>query len=272
MGKDASSTPTVKSAKRVISILEILAENSTGLTFTELTEALNVPKSSLHQLLNTLEETNMIRFDSSMKKYTFGIRFWELAMVHSNQLPISQIAKPFLEQLRNRYDETVQMALLDETDVVYISKMVSSKPVQLVSQEGTRLPAYVTGIGKALLACLSKQQILELYPEPNLPSYTKNTITSRENLINELEVTRDRGYARDLGEYTPGIRCIAVPVLGFNNSPVAAVSLSILEGQISQEYEIFLYKGLLECAKNVSYRLGATDPTAWRNREMVGNS
>jgi len=266
LNKGSSGSPTVKSANRVVSILEVLAGNSTGLTFTELMEATNIPKSSLHQLLNTLEETKMIRFNNEIKKYTFGIRFWELATVHSNLFSISQIAKPYLEKLRDQYDETVQMAVLDKDEVVYISKMESSKPVQLVSREGTRLPAYVTGIGKALLACLSEREVLDLYTETEFPSYTNNTITSRKHLITELEQTKERGYAHDLGEYTPGIRCVAVPVLGFNNLPVAAVSISILKGQNPDEYELFLLEGIIECAEKLSYHLGATDPNSWKNK------
>ncbi|MDQ0219422.1 IclR family transcriptional regulator [Peribacillus cavernae] len=259
------NSTTVKSAQRVLSTLEILAQNPIGLNFTDLLGELEIPKSSLHQLLNTLVETRMIQFESESKKYILGVRIWEIAMEYTNRLSISQVAQPFIEHLRDTYDETVQMAILDGTDVVYVAKMKSKRPVQLASQVGSRLPAYVTGIGKALLACVSSPQIEKMYPNTNLPSFTDNTITTREELIRVLQATKKRGYARDLGEYSPEIRCVAVPILSFGNVPVAAISFSVLEEQASDEKEAILTRGLLECAESLSLRLGATDPFAWQN-------
>jgi DNA-binding IclR family transcriptional regulator len=259
--KNGSNT-TVKSAQRVLSILELLAQNPTGLHFTDLSEKSEVPKSSMHQLLNTLGENRMIQFEPETRKYLLGIRIWELAMDYINHLSIPQYAQPFLERLRDSYDETVQMAILDGVDVVYVSKIASNRPVQLTSQVGSRLPAYGTGIGKALLACFSPQHVEKLHPETIFHSYTSTTITTREKLIRELLETKERGYARDLGEYSPEIRCVAVPVLGFGNQPVAAISISVLEEQFSKESS--LVNGLLECAEDLSRHLGSTDPVAWR--------
>src|SRR5699024_9020836 len=157
------------------------------------------------------ERTGMIDFNSVTKKYSLGIKFWDFATKYFNKASITQVAEPYLNELLNEYDETIQMAVLDDSDVVYTMKLTSSRPIQLVSQVGTRLPAYATGIGKAMLACLSEQRVLELYPTSKLPSFTNNTIDTRDKLIKELISTKERRYAIDLGEYSPGIRCIASP-------------------------------------------------------------
>ncbi|WP_085524407.1 IclR family transcriptional regulator [Tuberibacillus sp. Marseille-P3662] len=251
---------TVKSAYRVMYILEALSNNPIGLTFTDLNTKLELPKSSLNQLLNTLLEMNMIRYEAKIKTYTLGAKIWEFAMAYSNNLPVNQIVQPYLEKLRNDYDETVQMAVLDGADVVYMAKIPSSQPLQLSSQVGSRLPAYVTGIGKALLACLSTQQLLDIYPEPKLDAYTEKTITKRDRLLEELNEIRERGYARDLGEYSSEIRCVAAPILGFGNSPVAAISFSVWEEQELKEKEASLSRALSACTKELSLRLGATEP------------
>src|SRR5690625_1198948 len=224
-----NNTPTVKSAERVVLILQKLSEYPQGIRFSELNELVNLPKSSFYQLINTLELTGMIDFESTTKKYSLGVKFWDFATKYFNKTSITQIAEPFLNELLNEYDETIQMAVLDEADVVYTMKLTSSRPIQLVSQVGTRLPAYATGIGKALLACLGEQRVLELHPTSKLTTFTDNTIATRDKLIEELVSTKERSYALDLGEYTPGIRCIASPVLGFNNTCVAAISISMLE-------------------------------------------
>lgn len=256
---------TVKSADRVLYILDELSKNTNGLTFTEMNEKLEFPKSSLNQLLSTLSDSNMIKYNSQTNKYSFGSRLWELAMTYTNNLQIDEVARPYLEKLRDEYNETVQMGILEGKDIVYIEKLNSTNPIQLTSQIGSRLPAYATGLGKAILAGTSKEQVINVYPDFKFEIYTDHTIINRDNLLEELEEIRRSGFSKDLGEYSEGIMCMAVPILGFGNKPVAAISFSLLGNQNIKNKENILVDGLKKCSKEISKALGATDFSTWRN-------
>lgn len=265
MNKPSNESTAVKSAHRVVDILELLAKKPSGLTFTSLNVQLEIPKSSLHQLLSTLVDTRVIQYDATSKNYLLGTRLWEFAMTYVNSLDVVQLSQPFLERLRDKYNETVQMAILDGSDIVYIAKVNSQRPVQLASQVGSRLPAYATGIGKALLACLPRDTVARIYSASDLSHFTSSTMDTLGKLLENLDLTRARGYALDLGEYSPEIRCIAIPMLGFNNSLKAAISFSMSKELFVEDKIRFLADGLSECAKEISHRLGADNPDIWRS-------
>lgn len=256
----------VKSAQRVATALQFLANNPSGSSYSDLQRSLDLPKSSLHALLDTLVQTKLASFDKAAKRYALGPLVWELAVAFSNQLQIVPLALPHLERLGATFGETVQLAILDHTEVVYVAKTASRHPIQLVSNVGTRLPAYATGLGKALLACLSEEQIERLYPNPVLERFTPDTLTTISQLSEELETTRLRGYATDRGEYSSGINCIAVPIVTAANVPKAAISISIPVQRYGQYDEQTLVEALVSEAYTVARKLGALSPDSWRHQ------
>ncbi len=255
----------VKSAERVAQALTFLASNPAGALYTDLQRGLDLPKSSLHALLTTLVQTRLATFDENTKRYSLGPLVWELTTAFSNQIQLVPIALPHLEQIGDRFGETVQLATLDVNEVVYMAKVPSRHPIQLVSNVGTRLPAYATGIGKALLACLSEHQVHRLYPSTELARFTPATITSTAALIDELHAIRERGFARDLGEYSPGIFCVAVPILTADNLPRAALSLSIPAERYANYNERELVGGLTAEAYAIARKLGSVNPGGWQH-------
>ncbi|EQD37767.1 transcriptional regulator, IclR family, partial [mine drainage metagenome] len=146
---------SVKSAERVVILLDALAHSPPGLSFSDLLISTDIPKSSLHGLLKTLLRRRIVAFDERSKTYMIGTKLWELAMAYTRQLQIVPLAWPDIEELSQKVGETVQMGVLDGADIVYIAKAESRHPLQMVSHVGSRLPAYATAIGKALLAGLS---------------------------------------------------------------------------------------------------------------------
>ncbi len=256
----------VKSAERVATVLEFLANNPSGSSYSDVQRGIDLPKSSLHALLDTLIHTRLASFDEVMKRYALGPLVWELAVAFSNQLQIVPLALPHLERLGATFGETVQLAILEHTDVIYVAKTVSRHPIQLVSNVGTRLPAYATGLGKALLACLSTEQIERLYPNPVLERFTADTVTTISQLMEELETTRLRGYATDRGEYSAGINCIAVPIVTVTNVPKAAISISIPAQRYVQYDEQILVDAIVTEAYTVARKLGALSPDSWRQQ------
>lgn len=254
----------VKSAQRVAILLQILAQNPGGLLFSNLEHALLLPKSSLHALLATMIATNLVHYDEDTNRYGLGPLVWELATAFSQKLQLVPTAIPHLEKLSENLKETVQMALLDGSDIVYVAKSDSPRPVQLVSTVGSRLPAHATGLGKALLASLSPHRFERLYTIDDLPTFTAATLSTVTALLNDLDATRRRGYAIDAEEYTLGLYCLAMPVISSEHKAVAALSVSLPQDRYRPDHVDEVVRQMTDETHRLSQKLGALDPECWR--------
>lgn len=254
----------VKSALRVAEILEIVASHPPGLTYSELLETSQLPKSSLHELLSTLHAERLLTFNEATKRYVLGSRIWEWASTWAHRLPIVPTAWPSLQAIRDELNETVQLALLDGADVLYVAKVESRHPLQLASYVGSRLPAYATGIGQAILATLPDEEIIRLYPD-TLPSFTPMTTPRVPTLLDKLKSARQDGFATDWGEYSPDIHCVAVPILGMNNDAIAALSISVPKDRFSPARRGEMAQVITRYSHVIAHECGSTDPEAWRH-------
>jgi DNA-binding IclR family transcriptional regulator len=259
----------VKSADRVVTVLETLAATPTGLSFTDLLTKLGLPRSSLHGLLQTLVRSKMVVYEAESKRYHFGPKIWELSMAYYHRIHLVPIAWPYLQRLRDAFDQTVQMGVLDGTDILYVAKVESSHPLQLVSHVGSRLPAYATGLGKALLATQDLDTLEKTWREHPFQSFTDVTITTFDALRGELDKIRQQGYALDCGEYSSDVRCIAYPILGFQNFGVAAISVSMPVDSFTEAVLMRLAQELQRVGQLLSTQVGSDNPEAWReSREL----
>jgi DNA-binding IclR family transcriptional regulator len=155
-------------------------------------------------------------------------------------------------------NETVQLAVLDGVDTVYLARIDCSHPVRLASQVGVRLPAYATGLGKALLAGLPHEELTARLRNCSLTAFTAHTITSVVVLLRELNAIRERGYASDNEEYTPGLRCVAVPIRDRHGHDTAAMSISIPLMRASREQLALALPLLAKGSLDVGRRMGNT--------------
>lgn len=223
---------SVKSAQRTLELLETVARHPDGVTFVELAEQLPYPKSSLHGLLHTIVTMKWLTFDPDDRRYSIGVRPWEVGQAFRRSRDLVIRARRYLREANEELDETVQLGILDDLDVVYLDKVEGTQPLRLVSNVGSRLPAYVTGIGKALLSGVPMRTLRERYTGQTLPGYTTHTITSGDALIEVIEGIRRDGFATDDGEYSHGVYCVAVPITGRDGQVVAALSFSVPKARI----------------------------------------
>lgn len=227
----------VKSAARTVELLEFLAaRQNRPARLRELSEALGVPRSSLHALLRTLAKHGWVRADSSGSLYGIGIRALLAGTSYLDTDPYLPLIVPFLEELHEKVDETFHFGRLDGPDVVYLATRESSQYLRPYSRIGRRLPAYTTALGKSLLAERTPEQLRGHVPDA-LEALTPHTITSRSALDAELERTRKRGYAIDEQENSLGLRCYAV-ALPYADPPVDALSASIPLARLSPQREL----------------------------------
>lgn len=225
-------SPSVKSAQRALELLEVVARHPDGVTFVELADQLPYPKSSLHGLLHTVVSMKWLTFDSDDRRYSIGVRPWEVGQAFRRSRDLVIRARRYLREANEALDETVQLGILDDLDVVYLDKVEGTQPLRLVSSVGSRLPAYVTGIGKALLTGLPQSTLRERFAGEELPGYTSQTITSGDHLIEVIDGVRAQGFATDDGEYSYGVYCVAVPVTGRRGQVVAALSFSVPKARL----------------------------------------
>jgi len=221
----SSDDAGVKSALRTLQILELLAsEAPSELSFADLGTRLSIPSSSLHGLLQTMVKADWIRVDD--RRYSLGFRCFEVGGAFIRDLEVTDRALPIMRRLRGELNETVQLAVLDGTENLYIAKVEGCQRLSLRSQVGQRLPAHSTALGKALLSGLTPEELIGAMP-PTLPRLTAVTITSHSKLLAELEEVRRRGYSTDRGESTPGVCCVAVLIGSAERPGVAAMSVSV---------------------------------------------
>lgn len=228
----AENGQSVKSAQRALELLEALAQHPDGMTFVELAEQLPYPKSSLHGLLQTLVSMRWLTLNHDDRRYSIGVRPWEVGQAFRRSRDMIIHARRFLREANKALDETIQLGILDELDVVYLDKVDGTQPLRLVSNVGSRLPAYVTGIGKALLSGLPIEVLNRSFRGRELTGYTENTITSGDRLLEVIEEVRKQGFAVDDGEYTHGVYCVAVPITNRHGDIVAALSCSVPKARL----------------------------------------
>lgn len=248
----------VKSALRTVEILALIAKSPGGLTFAEILTAVGWPRSSTYNLLQTLTLTRFLEFDEGSRRYQIGLRLWEAGQGFALEHDIVRTAMPYLEEAKAQLNETVQLAILDGVENVYIAKVEADHHLKLVSEVGSRLPAYATGLGKALLASLTAQEVERRFENVGLRSFTPQTITNLADLHAELELTRERGYAIDRGEYTVGVYCIAVPITDSSSKAVAAISSSVPEPRADDRLKQQMVTTLQLSAEGISRALGAS--------------
>lgn len=253
MSEKSGHMPTI----RVILIFEAIAASPIGLTFTEITESTGVAKSSLFPIVHTLVDKKYLYYDPASSKYTLGLKIFETGNCFLNQFDILEYVKEQMRSIVSICNETCHFAVLSNSDVLYIDKVDSSEPIRMYSSIGKRLPAYGTGLGKALLCMHSPAEIQRLYPD-GLKPLTQHTITDFGKLNEQLKEIRKTGVAYEKEESNLQIQCIAVPILK-NEKPVFALSVAIPVFRATKESLDVIEKLLVSAKKNIEQMASVAD-------------
>jgi DNA-binding IclR family transcriptional regulator len=250
----------VKSASRALDIIELLATMPNGLGFVDLARIQHIPKSSLHALLAVLTERGFVDLDQQSRTYSLGIRTWEVGQAYVAQRDLVENALPVMTRVVDSINETVQLSILDGIENVYLAKVDCSHPVRSQSEVGKRLYAHATGLGKALLAGLPDQELRARFHGTSLPRLNDRTIHDLPELFRILEIIRTVGFAVDDQEYTPGLRCVAVPIVDREGQTIAALSASIPLTRAGPEEMGAALREIASASIDISRRLGSSTP------------
>lgn len=246
----------VKSLTKALRILDTLGDHPSGLGITDLSKVVKAPKSTVHRLIATLEAAGYAVFDSTAAKYTLGSKVTRLGEQLSAQSPLLTFGVQTLELLTQECTEASHLAIMEGTEVVYISREESKDPVRISFGTGHRAPAHGTALGKVLLAGLSDGEIMMLYRGRKLRKLTPRTMTSLRDLVSEIAAVRKEGIAYDSEEYLPGLSCIAAPVRDFSGKIVAAMSLSTFKHKMTTKRKAFFKAALIQASTKLSEKLG----------------
>jgi IclR family acetate operon transcriptional repressor len=214
---------------------------------------LGVASGTAHRLLAMLLYHGYVSQDPASKVYVPGPMLLSVGLRASSRLDLPSQARPHLERLSAELNETVHLAVLRGSDVLYVDGIESTKALRVISRAGTIHPAHCTSAGKALLAQLQRSALLKLYPNDELPPATARSITSRAQLLVELESTATRGYAINFGELEEGIGSIAVPVYDPSGSAVASIGVGAPASRLGEER----LQHFAASARSSAERLGA---------------
>jgi DNA-binding IclR family transcriptional regulator len=247
----------VKSLVKALRILNALGDCSGGLGITELSGTVRAPKSTVHRLIATMESAGFVAFDAPTSKYALGNRVGRLGEQLNQQTPLLTFGVLALEQLTRRCHEASHLAILQGTEIVYISQEESKEPIRISFNTGHRAPAHCTALGKVFLAGLSNGDILALYRnKKKLDRLTPRTRTRIEELLSEISTVRKEGIAFDSEEYMPGLRCIAAPIRDFSSRIIAAMGVSMFKHKLTAERKAFFKEALFRASAELSEKLG----------------
>ena len=214
-------------------------------------------KSTVHRLLATLRDFDLIWFDPITSNYALGSRIlrWSDLLVQQNLLVRHGL--PILRDLVSAGRETANLAILDGTEVLYVAQFESMERLRLSEAVGTRQPAHSTALGKAILATMTDEELDQFYGKlEGLRGLTPNTITDRRRLKEHLRKVRNEGVAYDFEENVAGVVCLGAVVRNFTSKPIGAMSVSLPIQRLRGDSLITLKEHLLEAVTRLSAELG----------------
>jgi IclR family transcriptional regulator, KDG regulon repressor len=263
-GKDGSQVPdgsvqglgyVSQAIQRALDVLDAIAEAPRGLTLTELSKTLDLPKSSVLRLIANLEMRHFVEQDRS-SRYRIGLRVFSIggqALADSN---LRTCARPYLEDLAQRVGESTYLAILDQDQALYIDRIESPMPVLSLSPIGSHRPLHITAVGKVLLAAMGADAALEILGRRAVLDKAKTLPVEPEALRRRLEKITVQGYAVDVGEFDKGLTCLAAPIRDAHGDIIAALGVSGPSWRVTDERVPEIIGFLIENAEGVSAELG----------------
>ena len=246
----------IKVLTKTFAVLEILLQHKSPMSMSEISERLKFYPSTVHRILDTLKYGGYVEQNPITQKYQLGLKLIELGMAKLQQIDLVKEAKPFLKELAKKCNETVHLAILEDTNVLYLAKEESSQTIRMISYVGRRGPLHCTALGKILMAYLPPADRNNLLDRLELSRLTQNTITDRKQLECELNKILEKGCAMDREENEKDVRCIAAPVKDYQGKVVAAVSISSPSYRVNYSKQNHLKEHLIKTCQKISSHLG----------------
>src|ERR1700676_1688815 len=216
----------VQSVDRALLIIETLAEDDEGYRLTDLAVRTGLSPSTVHRLLTTLEKRRFVQFDRDESMWHIGAQSFAIGSTFVRRRNFVTQALPYLRKLRDQTRETANLAVVDDGAMVVLTRVESREIMRSVTKVGGRVPMVASGLGKALLATYSEQDVFAIIQRDGMPRLTSNSIVRAGDLCKSLHEIRQQGYSIDDEEAIVGLRCVSAVVYDDCSEPLAAISVS----------------------------------------------
>lgn len=228
---------TVQSLDRALELLKSLAEVDEA-PLTEIALKTGAAPSTAHRLLTTLQQHGVVAFDERSQNWMVGVEAFRIGSSFLRRAKVVDAGREPMRELMLATGETANIGAADEGDVVFLSQVETHQEIRAFFRSGTRGPMHASGIGKALLAHMSRREVEKILQQKGLAGFTPKTLASPQALFEDLEKVRARGWSIDDEEKALGMRCIAAPIFNIHGEAVAGISISgpavrILDEKIS---------------------------------------
>lgn len=255
-----TETAQVQSLMRGLSILQCLAGTEGGLTLTDIAHRVQLPPSTTHRLLSTLEKMGYAIQAGDLGLWYVGIEAFTVGSSFLSNRDFVAQSHHFMRRLMEQAGETTNLAILDGTEAVFIDQVQCRETMRTIVKLGSRVPLHASGVGKAIFASLPDDQIDAMLKIRGLPRITENTITSPETMWASIRVIRQRGWSFDDEEHLPGTRCVAAPFYDEHAEPLGAISVAGPLSRLSDERIRQLGPLVSHTAEEITRRLGGHWP------------
>jgi len=246
----AERAPRSQTLVRGLEILDSVAERAH--TIADIAAMTGLTYPTVHRIVSVLVERRYLKVDNA-REFSLGPRLIELGFAAYSRADIVQIARPILEALSRKTHDTVHLSQREGREVVYLDKLRGARPVEISSRIGGRKPAISTGVGKAMLLDEPDNTLLEIYRQDHLLMAHD---CGETEWIGMMRQYRDGGYAYDLGENEPSIRCVAAPIRDATGRIVASVSVSSTQAYMNPDRMTALIPEVQAAAQAISAELG----------------
>ena len=222
--------PFVQSLERGLAVLRAFSSDAASLTLSDVARRAGITRATSRRLLHTFEALGYMRSDG--RHFELTPKVLDLGYAYLSSLQLPDIAQPFIEQLSERVQESVSVAVLDGHEIVYVARVATKHIMSISLGLGSRLPAASTSMGRVLLADLSRAEVDARLEGVVIERHTERTIVDRDALQRELEEVRRRGYALVDQELEEALRSVAVPLRARNGRVVAALNVGTHTGRV----------------------------------------
>lgn len=242
---------SVRAVDRALDVLLCFNRQSPELSMTQIADQIGIHKSTVHRLLATLEARRFVQRDPDTGIYRLGIRLLQMAYLTLEQNDLRRLAAPFERLLSERYQENIHLAVLDDTDVVFLNIVESAQRVKLAAAIGQRLPAFATASGKAILAFLPDKVTLRIL-DRGMPQLTPYTHISSNTLFEDLRTIKEQGFAISEQEYEEEINAVAAPIFDPEGQPIASVAVAGPAYRLTRERMVEIGPVLLAAVQGIT--------------------
>ena len=250
----------VQSVDRALQIIETLAEDDEGYRLSDLAVRTGLSTSTAHRLLATLEKRRFVQFDRTESKWHVGARAFTVGATFARRRNFVAQAMPYLRKLRDLTRETANLAVVDDESIIVLTRMESREIMRSLTKVGGRVAMVASGVGKAVLATYSDEDVNAIIRRQGMPRLTEKSIVRPGELFRELETIRRQGFAVDDEEARIGLRCVAAVVYSDCSEPLAAISVSGMTSRVTSDRVPALGSIVREVAAELTLALGGVIP------------